>query len=1056
MVSKKLVKNLLRGFGVISIFGLTAAVAAEPIMERYGYALDAFYGSKRQEVVTEDTGEANWIYQSNFRNITEAVEKQKAFAIKEASETYVLLKNNNALPLKANPKVSFFGIRSYAPVYGSNMGTTPDLNVVDDGNTAMEAYADRGIQANPSLMNSYKALSRTSTGKKGTTTINAWDGTRFTSNWGSDLTQSLEVPFSELTPGYSADYATYKDAAIVTISRNGGEMSAYTVNETDSKTKNIFGLSQNEKAVIAEAKKVNGPLIVLVNSANPMELKELQEDEDIDAILWIGFPGSYGFYGVADVLVGNANPSGHLGDTFAANTVVNPAMVSFDTAGGSKWDEKGVNGNNYLINQEGIYSGYRYYETRYYDVINGVSGAASAKAGTYTNADTTKATVDGTWQYDNEVVYSFGYGLSYTTFKQTIDDVKISSNKKSAEVTVTVENTGSVAGKDVIELYAKAPYTDYDVKYGVEKSAVQLMDYEKTVELKAGKSQTITLKVDLANLASYDYTNAKTYTLANGEYYFAIGNGAHEAVNNILKAEGKDVSGDASKTYRWTWNDGTFGDTLTKVDNITFSVSKAGVEITNQVSDNNYSAMDINALVPGTATYLSRNNWNGTYPTLKTLSANASAVLKKALSSDYYEVHTNDDTSEYKWGVNAWDSTEGADNSNSIHFSEMAGAEWDDDRWDAFIDQLTIKEFIDFASKAMHNVEALPGIGYSGNASDDGPGGSDSYTLKDGVYQGTPYSEMNDPNYEKYSKYGTKVFPAPINLAYSWNKDLAYENGQIVLGETALVFQLPIMIGPGMNLHRHGYNARGFEYYSEDPILSGYTGSAVSQGAQSLGCMVNIKHFAFNDQENDRDGVAVFMNEQAARELELRNFQQALEGNGKPASMADDEKAYTVGALGVMTSFNRLGAIAVGANEGVMQNILRGEWDFKGYCVTDFSQVSVKAAPKESIQFGTTAFCGSGTRDNLDKLYWNAEAIAKDANLCAAVKLDLKYNLYALAQTSVMNGYNTSTHTVQLDTPWRQLYRGLQIGFGISTGLILAGWIALEVLDFVKNKKEEN
>ncbi len=1055
MAKTKTAKKVLRGLGVVSIFGLAAAVAAGPIMEQYGYALDEFFGSKRQEVVTENTEEQNWIYQSDFHNVTEAVTKQREFAIREAPETYVLLKNNkSALPLKKNPKVSMFGVRSYAPVYGSNMGTKPDLNVVDDGNTAPEAYADRGIQLNPSLMNAYKEVQNT-TGK---TPVNAWTGERFTSNFGSSATQSLEVDIDTLASGYNADYSSYKDAAIVTISRNGGERTNLSVGGTDSTTTNILGLSQNEKKAIAEAKKVGGPVIVLINACNPMELKELEEDDGIDAILWIGFPGSYGFYGVADVLVGNQNPSGHLGDTFAANSAINPAMVSFGTSGGTKWDEKGVNGNNYLVNQEGIYSGYRYYETRYADVVMGKTGASSAKAGTYVNADTTVATTDGTWKYENEMVYTFGYGLSYTTFTQTLDSINVKANKKTAEVTVTVTNTGDTAGKDVVELYAQSPYTDYDVKYNVEKSAVQLMDYEKTKLLNPGESQTITLNVDMQNLASYDYTNAKTYIVDNGTYYFAIGDDAHVALNNILQAQGYDVEGTAANAKSWTWSDGKFGDTETKVDNITFASSKAGVKITNQVSDNNYSCMDINGFLPGSATYLTRNDWNGTYPKIvDNLKAGDSATIKKLLGSDFYEIHTNDDTSAFKWGVNAWDSTEGADNSKSIHFSEMAGAEWNDDRWDALVDQLTIKEFLDFAQKAMHNVGALPGVGYGGQSADDGPGGSDSHTMKEGTYQGKPFTEMSDWD-EKYANYGTRVFPAPLNLAYSWNKELEYENGQKVIGETGLIFELPIMIGPGMNIHRHGYNARGFEYYSEDPVLSGFTGSAVTQGAQSLGCMVNIKHFAFNDQENDRDGVAPFMNEQAARELELRNFQQAFEANGKPAAWVNNEdhaNDYTVGALGVMTSFNRLGATAVGANEGVMQNILRGEWDFKGYCVTDFSQVSPKAAPKESIQFGTTAFCGSSVNKAIT--YWNEESLKNDANICAAIKLDLKYNMYALSHSLAMNGYNTSTHTVQLDTPWRQLYKGLQIGFGISTGLILAGWIALEVTELLTNKnKEEN
>ena len=244
-----------------------------------------------------------------------------------------------------------------------------------------------------------------------------------------------------------------------------------------------------------------------------------------------------------------------------------------------------------------------------------------------------------------------------------------------------------------------------------------------------------------------------------------------------------------------------------------------------------------------------------------------------------------------------------------------------------------------------------------------------------------------------------------------------------------------------MNLHRHAYNSRGAEYYSEDPILTGYIGSAVVQGAQSKGTLVNIKHAAFNDQEINRSGIAVFLNEQKARELELRGLQQAFEANGKPASFAADEtkaETYTEGALGVMSSYNRIGAVAPSANRGVMVQIMREEWDFNGYNVTDFTGISLKASPKESVLAGTTAFCGFGASEEIT--YWNAEALSGDRDVLLAIKQDIHYLLYALSHSAAMNGVNASTHTVSVMTWWRIVYIVCIAFFAVLTLLGIAGY----------------
>ena len=1031
-------KGVLRSLTTLGIFVLIAALTAGPIMESYRAPLDTFFGENSYRIESENSGQANWIYKSEYKTQKEAIEGLRTFAIQEAEESFVLLKNEgSALPLASGAKVTLLGLRSYVPVYGNNMGAAPDTTVIND-NLAYQALQANGLQINPNVLQKYKNWVASNGGKlqDNGELFGVYSGGGPSGGDTGDLNltgtdSAYEAKVSDLGLS-SGDYSGYTDAAIVIFGRPGGESKNYVTGGTDSTTTNIFGLSADEKAILAEAKANFDKVIVLINSVNPLELKDVQNDADVDAVMWIGYPGAYGFYGLANVLQGKVSPSGHLGDVYPANSAVSPAMVSFGGDGNVSWSNRSEftsddNVNSYLINQEGIYVGYRYFESRYADVVAGVNNASAAKAGTWTNPDTTVSTTDGAWNYDNEVVYPFGAGLSYTTFEQTLDSVTIAGNKQTATVTVTVRNTGDKAGKSVIQLYAQSPYTDYDKQNGVEKSAIQLMDYEKTNELQPGGTQTITMEVDLRNLASYDANKAKTYILDAGAYYFAIGNDVHDAMNNILKAQGQNVTGDAAKTYTWTWND---------LDSITFSRSANGTAITNVLSDGD-SSMNINSFAgyENTAKYMSRQDWNGTYPTLVS-GLSAKGRVAELLRNDIYPL--KNDASGYVWGVD-----------KGITIYEMIGAEWDDPRWDDFINQVPADEFITFASNAFHNIQEIPSVGYPGNKADDGPGGSDGGTYaNDGQYQGAMYKDMAGFD-ESTGGYGTRIAPTPTNLAYAWNKELAFRNGELILGESTLMFNYPIMIGPGVNLHRHGYNGRGGEYYSEDPILSGYTGSAVVQGAQSKGCIVNLKHLAFNDQEINRSGVAVFMTEQAARELELRNFQQAIEANGKPAGMADRDDVYVEGALGVMTSFNRIGALAPSANKGVCQDILRDEWGFRGYSVTDFTGVSMKAMPKESVLYGTVAFCGFG--GSVD--YFNGATLSADAGMAEAMKLGLKYILYPLVNSAAMNGQDITSHRVELDTTWRAIYRNLQLGSGICTGLLAAGWIALEVLD-LKKKKE--
>lgn len=1029
--------RIAAGLTILSSFFLAASITTMNVMEYYRDPIDEFTDSQSSTIITDknESSTTDYNFKSNFTSAKEAFEGYKNFALKEAEETNVLLKNeNNTLPLSGEkPKVTLFGLRSHALIYGNNGGSTPDYNTVKD-NLASDVF-DKYFDVNKDLQNFYKDYTKDMTFGSAGYGAKSPSYAELTNKNGEKV---FEISADQIK-GHLGDTKTYGQTGIVVLGREGGEQFNYYKQNFKGKTStgNVFGLTEEEKSVIKLAKETCDKVIVLINSTQVMEFKELTVDPEIDAIMWIGYPGPYGLHKVCETLLGKVNPSGHLGDTFPTNGAASPAMQSF---GNIPWlnvndFNKDANVNSYLIEAEGIYSGYRYYETRYADTVLKKGNATTAKAGQYTASDYSLATTDGTWNYNHEVNYPFGYGLSYTTFKQTLDSVEIKGDKETAIVKVSVENTGSVAGKSVIQLYAQTPYTDYDIKNSVEKSAIQLLDFEKTSLLQPKQKVQVTMTVDLENLASYDYKNAKTYIADAGTYYLSLGESAHDALNNVLTAQGMttndgmDKNGDKSKVYSWNWD--TF-------DNKTFSVSDTGVAITNRLSDGD-SSMDLNSFdgYENKVTYLTRNDWASSFPKAYE-GLSATGRLATLLGNDFIDLKTDDDVSEFIWGAK-----------NGLTLNDLKGADWNDPRWNDLIDQVTISEFLNFAGNAFHNIAPIESVGYVGNKADDGPGGSDSYTLESGQFEGKKWSDG-----EEYKGYGTRVAPSQQNLAYTFNKELAFENGQIIIGETSLIFNLPIIIGPGMNLHRHGYNGRGGEYYSEDPILSGFIGSASVQGAQSKGVLVNLKHAAFNDQEVNRSGIAVFMNEQKARELELRNLQQAFEGKGKPASFEGIEEykeTYKVGAYGVMTSYNRIGATASSANKGVMVDIMRNEWGFKGYNVTDFTGISLKAAPKESILYGTTAFCGFGGAQGSVAEYWKEDVLKKDATMSKAIKQNIKYILYSLANSNALNGINSSSRKVELMTSWRATYIALLTIFSATT---LASIIAYLTFAVKEGKRE--
>ena len=1058
--------RLFRGLVLLFAFILVLSVTTSLIMEYYRSPLDENTGSISQGLeVNEDYGE--WTYGTQYTSTKDAVDSIKEFAIREAAESFVLLKNeNNSLPLKQEkPKVTLFGIRSFTPYYGSTTGgSIPDKAVIDNDPNRSTLITDfqEAFDVNPALLEAYRDY----------TSDYTWGSSGFGAQAPAyqglySTTDPTEPTLSELgITDSNARYREYNDAAIVIIGRVSGEGSSFfpgqegrttrdsndptkILNVVETDTDNILGISEEEQALIDTAAANFDNVIVLINSSSQMEIESLKQNEDVDAVMWIGYPGVYGFEAVAQVLKGEANPSGRLGDIYAVNSALSPAMQNY---GGSEvgteiaWTNaasySGMNVNSYLVEAEGIYTGYRYYETRYADSLlaDDARNAVSAKAGTYVNYNKEEltfkpATTDGQWVYSNEVSYPFGYGLSYTDFTQTLTSVEVSADHKTATATVTVTNNGSVAGKSVVQFYAQLPYEDGDV----EKSAIQLIDYEKTDLLASGASETVILNIDMSNLASYDYEGAKTYRVDAGTYYFAIGESSHDALNNILAEQG--VSGmvntdgtayaapQENKVDEWT---------LAEDDTTTFSVSDTtNKEITNQITEGDY-ATDVNYWLKNgidadidEVIYLSRSDWNNTFPiTYSNFAIQSGSRFEEIMKNDFIPLASGEDISGITMG----------DSGVELNFSDMKDVAFEDDRWDELISKIPLSEMMGFMQNAFHQIYEIPSIGFNGFNADDGPGGSDSHDMGEASNQGTLFEDAKD----YAGKVGTRIAPAPINLAYTFNKELAYENGEILLGESTLLYNLPIMIGPGMNIHRTPYNGRNVEYYSEDPILSGFTGSAVVQGAQSKGCLVNIKHVGFNSQEANRSGVNEFLNEQAARELELRNLQQAFTAKGRSSKSEAEGTTFRYaaeGARGTMTAYNRIGATASSANYGVQYAILREEWGFKGYSVTDFTGLNPIAAPKESIFAGTTAFCGFGSSTS----YWTEAALSGDADLLKAMQNSMHYALYALSRSYAMDLVNT--HTVSLMTWWRAMYISLITISSVLTAASAAAYVVLSIRD---------
>ena len=1001
-------QRVWRGVTATCATVLALSISAGTVVDSFRTDIDKFLGTQSTQIVTEEADPATvYTYTSDYSTTTELLDAIEDLGERISEEGSVLLKNNGALPLtqEETQKLSLLGFSSYHPVMGGIMGSSLTANTGTDADTVdmVQAFQAKGFAINPTLQQIYTSLESTYT-----TEVESWGGT---TSYLNITAPSIGSVFSSKEPSQAAmeqASAGWKDTLndynvmIVTIARAGSENANYTpgtagvdptqnLNQTDP-----LGLSDDERDLIqaaVDAKAANGgKVIVILNNSSAMEVQEIQDNEGVDAILQVGLPGGYGFYGVAEILSGAANPSGRLPDTYAVDNENSPAAQNY---GDLEWTNANpeTSINSELVEAENIYIGYKYYETRYMDTVLGQGNASS----------TVGSTTGSAWNYDDEVTYPFGYGLSYTTFTQSLDSLTVDKEAKTVTAQITVTNTGDVAGKDAVQLYVSLPYTDYDKEHGVEKAGVQLLDYGKTGLLEPGASETVTLVADMQDMTSWDSTadNAAgtkgTYMLDAGDYYFAIGTDAHDAAMNVLAAQGQQTAGDAAKVQ--TWN-------LAESDFTTFAHSKNGTAVENQLED-----MDLNYWMPDTVTYLTRSDWEGTWPkTYENLTA--TDEMLDVMDNDNYQITANGDPSSVTFGAE-----------NGLTLADLKGVtDITDERWTLLMDQIKLEDCLIRTGFGGTSTKAIESIMSPETIQNDGPNGIYSYTL--GQYANTDTSsgdpcavDPSDPNLT----YKMGVMPNETVIGSTFSKQLAAEYGRVV-GNYSLWSNLTIHWGCGTNLHRLPYNARNHEYYSEDAVLTAGQGAAYVAAAKEYGCIEAPKHLAFNDTEVNRTGVAVFMTEQQARENELRGTQAIIED---------------AGALGVMTAYNRVGCFTSNSHTGLMINILRGEWGFQGLMSEDFIQDANYTALKEAVMNGITMSCNTGD-SSMEAVsekwpYWTVENVSQDATLMAALKQAMLWQNYALANSNAMDGLSSTSRLVSVRTWYDNALAGVQIAFALLT-----------------------
>lgn len=810
----------------IAIILAAATAIGNVYANKYSDLISVYFNQPTSKVVSA-SNETTEHFTSDYASDDEREQALADMGTTILREGVTLLKNENGtLPLEATSKISVFGQDSVDSVYGGGGAGSIDTSKAQ---SLMDAFEQAGFDVNPTLTEFYttgagKDYRKTSTDAygKGTFAVN-------------------EVPASAYTDDVEKSFASYNDAAIVVIGRSGSESQDLPTDKLASGY-TYLQLDDDERAMLKMASDNFDKVVVLLNTQNPMELADL-EDDSIDAVMWIGSLGQTGAGGVAEALNGTVNPSGHLPDTYAYDLKSAPSSANFGSYAIVNGTDRFT--SSYMAYAEGIYVGYRYYETRYEDVVLGNEARSN-------------------YDYTKQVAYPFGYGLSYTDF--TWSDYSIKKADGGFDISVKVTNTGKTAGKDVVQLYMQSPYTDYDKANGIEKASVELVGYAKTDTLKAGASETVTVHVDQESMKTYDSAGEGTYIMDAGDYYLAVGTDAHNALNNILAAKGKTTAdgmtenGNAALAAKHT---------VHSQDNTAYAKSAATDEkISNQFDDVDLTTYD------NSFTYLSRSDWTGSWPaTYADGKWTASQKFLDALTIDTAqsepEQKPTTDTDNPSYG--------------KLNASMLMDTDYADESWSALIGQMSVKELDQLVRIGGYATKSVSSTQLPATTDKDGPAGISS-TLVGGE------SGMG--------------YPSEIVIAATWNSDLAESFGKAI-GEDSLALKVAVWYGPACNIHRNPYGGRAFEYFSEDSYLSGAMCAKVVAGAGSKGVVSTVKHFALNDQETNRMGGAIFANEQTIRQLYLRPFEMSVRDGGATAMMASMNRIgsrWTGGHKGLMTN----------------------------------------------------------------------------------------------------------------------------------------------------------
>ena len=954
---------------IFLVFTLILTPAAV-VLNLFDNTLAAMLGQTFWDLENEDPSAV--FYEMDFATDEEMYTYGDQICYQVEAEGAALLMNNGALPLEAGSKVSTLSSSSVNIVYGGTGSGNVDASEADDLKTALEKS---GFTVNPALWDFYK----TGPGSKFSRDASAGESAVL-----AGQCTIAEVPLELYTEEVKNSFASYGDAVIITLSRVGGE--GYDLIDMSNPEYNYLALDENEKAMLQWAADMKAAgtvskIIVLLNTSNALQVDFLKENEyGVDACLWIGGVGIAGTNAVTDILAGKVNPSGSLVDTYCYDNLSAPAMQNFiPTVYAGDTSRIPDSADTYMIYQEGIYVGYKYYETRYEDYVMGTGNA-------------------GTYAYGNDVAFPFGYGLSYTTFAYSDMAVQYNGQTDQFEITVTVTNTGDVAGKETVQVYVQSPYTQYDIDNGVEKASVALCGFGKTQILEPGTQETVKILVDKRDLASYDTYGAGTYILDAGTYYLTVATNAHNAVNNTLAAKGytventegrMDADGNASLSHAWT---------LEEFDSTSYATSLNGTKITNQLG-----SADINLYegVEETVTYVSRSDWQGTLPT-EILKLTLTETLIKDLQDVLYDPA---DYAEVEMPIL------GA--SNGLKLYDMIGLDYDDPKWDQLLDQLTFDEMVSMIGDSFHWRMPVESVNAPGARDENGPQGLTAALFGAGLGDIHP-----------------TAFTSEDVMAATFNTELMYQVGNVI-GNNCLAADVVCLYGPGANIHRTPYSGRNFEYYSEDGFLSGEMCGAEVKGIQDKGVDVVLKHFALNDCEQDRLGQAAWLTEQAAREIYLKAFQKALEESG---------------GNGVMTAYTRWGAVWSGGHYGLMSNIMRGEWGNMGMSITDNILVNY-CNGADAVMAGGVTTCDA-------MLWYVTQQLPKyedDDVIVTAMREACHHNLYALANSSAMNGIGPDT-IVHAKTP--EIVT-LMITLAIVFGVLFAGATVLWVMGNKKWKKTQ-